>query len=353
MNRSAGRARGLDQIPPPLRRCLLRRLADAGRLRIRLPPPPRPLAHDPRRLGGARARSDGLRGDAERAARPIPRSRRRDADSPAERPGQPVAWRCFAWPRGHPLAAESGLVLLLNPDAQQPVSLAGERLFSETGGMLGRFVDVTPDRAPKTLAPGQALDPRTAWSCASSRAGARHHGVRPREIPRPAAELQGDRDRHRKPLAGDRWRAPSRQGNPRRPARGRGGYLHRRPWPRRGPRQIPAGGRAGLAGGAHGPGGERPLARGAAAHPAGPLGLHHRGLARRIRELAQRCGEEARRRPEDRSRYPGGSRSSPPRRGDGDRHRLRPDRQDPRRRGRRRGGQREGEAGPLRGASAA
>src|SRR4029077_20641747 len=58
---------------------------------------------------------------------------------------------------GHPLAAESGLVLLLNPDPQQPVSLAGERLMSETGGLLGQFTDVTPDRAPKTLAPGQAV----------------------------------------------------------------------------------------------------------------------------------------------------------------------------------------------------
>ena len=58
---------------------------------------------------------------------------------------------------GHPLAAESGLVLLLNPDPQQPVSLAGERLMSETGGLLGQFTDVTPDRAPKTLAPGQPL----------------------------------------------------------------------------------------------------------------------------------------------------------------------------------------------------
>src|SRR6185436_13232895 len=49
---------------------------------------------------------------------------------------------------GHPLAAESGLVLLLNPDPQQPVSLAGERLLVDTGGLFARFADVTPDCAP-------------------------------------------------------------------------------------------------------------------------------------------------------------------------------------------------------------
>ena len=58
---------------------------------------------------------------------------------------------------GHVLGAERGYVLLLNPDPGRTVSVAGEQLYGETGGMLGRFSDVTPDRAPKSFAPGETL----------------------------------------------------------------------------------------------------------------------------------------------------------------------------------------------------
>ena len=37
------------------------------------------------------------------------------------------------------------------------MSVRGEQLYGETGGMLGRFADVTPDRAPKSFAPGETL----------------------------------------------------------------------------------------------------------------------------------------------------------------------------------------------------
>ena len=92
---------------------------------------------------------------------------------------------------GHPLAAESGLVLLLNADVRQPVSLAGERLFSETGGMLGRFVDVTPDCAPKTLAPGQVLtlEPLELRIFEGRRATLESAPGKSRDLPK----LQGDR----------------------------------------------------------------------------------------------------------------------------------------------------------------
>ncbi len=106
---------------------------------------------------------------------------------------------------GHPLAAESGLVLLLNPEAQQPVSLAGERLMSETGGLLGQFTDVTPDRAPKTLAPGQslALEPLElrifeARREASTRSPKKSRGLPPIQgdrviIENPSPEIDGGR----------------------------------------------------------------------------------------------------------------------------------------------------------------
>lgn len=63
----------------------------------------------------------------------------------------------FRLPAGHVLAAERGYVLLLNPDRRRTVTVAGESLYGDTGGLLGDFADITPDRAPKILAPGQPV----------------------------------------------------------------------------------------------------------------------------------------------------------------------------------------------------
>jgi starch synthase (maltosyl-transferring) len=96
----------------------------------------------------------------------------------------------FRLAAGHVLAAERGYVLLLNPDRWRTVTVAGESLYGDTGGLLGDFSDITPDRAPKNLAPGQAviLEPLELRIFE----GRRDLAVgRPR--PRPVPALQGNR----------------------------------------------------------------------------------------------------------------------------------------------------------------
>jgi starch synthase (maltosyl-transferring) len=105
---------------------------------------------------------------------------------------------------GHPLAAESGLVLLLNPDPQQPVSLAGERLMSETGGLFGQFTDVTPDRAPRRWR-RDSPSSSNRWSFASSKPGARHrHAARrnPAACRRSRATASSSKTLRRRSMAG-------------------------------------------------------------------------------------------------------------------------------------------------------
>jgi starch synthase (maltosyl-transferring) len=58
---------------------------------------------------------------------------------------------------GHPIDSEGCAIVLLNPDKQSTHSIAVAPLLNETGGLFGRFTDVTPLSAPLALHPGDSI----------------------------------------------------------------------------------------------------------------------------------------------------------------------------------------------------
>lgn len=58
---------------------------------------------------------------------------------------------------GHPASARHGLIVLYNP-TDKPVPVEAGSLIARTGGMLGTFVDRTPEAEPIAFHPGSAID---------------------------------------------------------------------------------------------------------------------------------------------------------------------------------------------------
>jgi starch synthase (maltosyl-transferring) len=57
----------------------------------------------------------------------------------------------------HPLTAEAGALLILNPDTASAHAIDSGALLGESGGRLGRWSDVTPARTPVPLVPGTPI----------------------------------------------------------------------------------------------------------------------------------------------------------------------------------------------------
>ncbi|MCJ2140377.1 maltotransferase domain-containing protein [Methylobacterium sp. E-066] len=58
---------------------------------------------------------------------------------------------------GHPASAQHALIVLYNP-SDKPVPVEAGALIARTGGMLGTFVDRTPEAEPIAFHPGSAID---------------------------------------------------------------------------------------------------------------------------------------------------------------------------------------------------
>nr|WP_284735604.1 maltotransferase domain-containing protein [Dongia deserti] len=71
-------------------------------------------------------------------------------------PGSPVIG-LLRLAGGHPIDSDGCAIILLNPDRQTSHAIAIGPLLTETGGLFGRFTDVTPLSAPLTLHPGDSI----------------------------------------------------------------------------------------------------------------------------------------------------------------------------------------------------
>ncbi len=58
---------------------------------------------------------------------------------------------------GHPVQSTDCAIILLNPDSQASHDVAVAPLLAETGGLFGRFTDVTPLSAPIDFKPGEVI----------------------------------------------------------------------------------------------------------------------------------------------------------------------------------------------------
>ena len=82
-----------------------------------------------------------------------------DIETPVRRISAPGG-QCVALLRlagGHPLAADEAFLMVLNADPLRALSMEPGCLLSETGGLLGPFVDETPCRVPMGFEPGRPL----------------------------------------------------------------------------------------------------------------------------------------------------------------------------------------------------
>ena len=61
---------------------------------------------------------------------------------------------------GHPASAQNAVIVIFNP-TDEPVPVDAGALITRTGGMLGPFVDRTPDAEPIAFHPGQRHRSRT------------------------------------------------------------------------------------------------------------------------------------------------------------------------------------------------
>ncbi|MEZ5833470.1 MAG: maltotransferase domain-containing protein [Dongiaceae bacterium] len=71
-------------------------------------------------------------------------------------PGNPVIG-LLRLAGGHPVGADSCAIILLNPDEQCSHDIAIAPLIAETGGLFGKFTDVTPQSTQLDFAPGDVI----------------------------------------------------------------------------------------------------------------------------------------------------------------------------------------------------